>query len=837
MENKIKLVLSNAVILTGAEYIKSGKFNPFYENTGKLNLVVSLQLKDQYAELSKWEKLFVANFYGKNNNNIILEKPSQKETKYEKVREDIQSELQKLYTIADDEEYFKITMENNKDLENKFNNELKALESDGQKSNAEYFLNSKQQILNEWAQEFAKHQQEQYKHIVDYIKNTSYEPAFQVLMLRETLLQTYKKTKDEEGTKTIVGKRVQHKTIIDHMTLNEDVLSTIYNNLDNYSSFTNLYFAGIAILNKTMSQKSGISLDGIDTFGKGKWLKFEGKQSNKEKYIQNAQALSALVQDTPWCTKQLAASQLEQGDFFVFVDNENKPHIAVKMTGNEIDEVRGIKNGNAQELEEDYRPVALEFLTKNKDIRHGKEWLEKEEWNKRLITWKKKIHNKKTFSDEEIKQMLYDAFQFKDYKAHSGNSNKEALKNSLPKIKNQIAKFYNCKESEICLEDYLTFYDKVCEFKVIFGYADFRSPLMTTLGNLQFIYGDAHFRTPNLTYLGNLQRIGGNAYFNDSQITNLGNLQSVGGNAHFRESQIKNLGNLQSIGGTAYFNNSQITNLGKLQRIGGNASFSFSQITDLSNLKIISGNADFQNSQITNLGNLQSIGGNAFFSDSQITSLGFLKNIRGYADFRNSQITDLGNLQSIGGDADFTQSQITCLGNLQNIGGDADFTQLQITCLGNLQRIGGSANFICSQITDLGNLKSIGGNANFKISRIANLGKLEVIGKNAKFDGSNLTDLGNLKIIGGDADFTYSEITNLSNLQNIGGDANFSFSQITDFGKLKEIGGEVRFGNSKHDLWLKEKFEKEFYKDEKTKKFIRRKEFLPQNDKSLYCEI
>ena len=393
MKNKINSALSNAVILTGAEYIKSDKFNPFYENTGKLNLVISSQLKDQYAELSKWEKLFVANFYGKNNNNIVLEKPTKKETKYEKVREDIQSELDRLYAVAKDEEYFKITVEDNKFLEDNFNNQLKALESDGKKSDAEYLRNNKQEELKKMAKKFAETQQAEYKHIVDYIKNTSFEPAFKVLMLRETLLQTYKQTKDAEGTKTIVEKRVQHKTLTGHMTLNEDVLSTIYNNLDNYSSFANLYFAGVAISNKTMSQKSNISLDGIDTFGKGKWLKFEGKQFNKEKYIQNAQPLSALVQDTPWCTKQLASSQLEQGDFFVFVDNENKPHIAVKMSGNEIDEVRGIKNGNAQELEEDYRPVAIEFLTKNKDIKHGKEWLEKEEWNKRLITWKNRINN------------------------------------------------------------------------------------------------------------------------------------------------------------------------------------------------------------------------------------------------------------------------------------------------------------------------------------------------------------------------------------------------------------------------------------------------------------
>ena len=44
-----------------------------------------------------------------------------------------------------------------------------------------------------------------------------------------------------------------------------------------------------------------------------------------------------------------------------------------KMNGNEIDEVRGIQNGNAQELEEEYRDVALSFLENNQDIQNGKE--------------------------------------------------------------------------------------------------------------------------------------------------------------------------------------------------------------------------------------------------------------------------------------------------------------------------------------------------------------------------------------------------------------------------------------------------------------------------------
>lgn len=75
----------------------------------------------------------------------------------------------------------------------------------------------------------------------------------------------------------------------------------------------------------------------------GKWIKFDGRASDSKNYAENVIKLKTLVQDTPWCTKTLASTQLEQGDFYVFIDKDNKPHIAVKMNGNEIDEVRGIK--------------------------------------------------------------------------------------------------------------------------------------------------------------------------------------------------------------------------------------------------------------------------------------------------------------------------------------------------------------------------------------------------------------------------------------------------------------------------------------------------------------
>ncbi len=759
-----------------------------------LNLSLTNRIEQSFSQATIWEKIFIMNFYdGKTH---IL--PTQKETKYAKVRADINAELERLYTFAEDPKNFEIYVKDNKELEREFESEVKALQARGEGDSAERFQREKSTKMKEMAKNFSQQLHAEFKHIVDFIKTTEYEPAFKCLMLLETLHKTYKKDKDNEEEKTIVKPRDLHKSISGHMTLNDVVLKTIYNNLKDHSNFANLYFAGLELFNKSTSQKNEITLDGVQTFGMGKWLKFEGKQSNEKEYLKNAQNLASLVQDTPWCTKTLASSQLAQGDFFVFVDNSNHPHIAVKMSGNEIDEVRGLKGGNAQELEEEYRPVAIEFLTKNKNIQNGKEWLDKEEWNARLISYSKKIDDK-TLQKSDIPQLLKDLSQ-QDYKSHIENSNKTDLRN---KIRNNtfahsvIAEHFSCKVEEISFKKI----ERSPKYKIIWENADFHVLNITSLGNLEYIGGYANFIGSKITSLGNLEYIGGYANFRNSKITNLGKLKRIGGDADFRNSNITNLGNLEYIGGYADFIDSKITDLGNLEYIGGGAFFSDSQITDLGKLKRIGGDADFKNSKITDLGKLNHIGETANFIDSQITNLGNLEFIGGGAFFSGSKITDLGNLEFVGGNTFFSDSQITNLGKLKHIGRDANFIDSKITNLGNLEYIGRMANFRNSKITDLGNLNHIGGYADFIDSKITNLGNLKHIGGHAVFSNSQTTDLGKLKHIGGNAFFGNSQITNLGNLEYIGIHADFRDSQITDLGKLKEVKGKLFLDDKQRQLF------------------------------------
>jgi hypothetical protein len=413
---------------------------------------------------------------------------------------------------------------------------------------------------------------------------------------------------------------------------------------------------------------------------KGKWLKFEGGP-NAENINETATALSQLVQDTYWCTKTNALSQLRGGDFYVYVTDKT-PRIAIRMEGNSVGEVRG-NASSKQDLEPEMLPVAETFLKKNIPNNSGQKWLDSIAFNKKAKEFLERIS--KGIGEKEIMEFASIVSEGKKYNTDYGKNGFVERIENIFKDKN----YYN--------EDILD--------RVAFNVDEF-DPDKT-----EYLIGDANFGGSQITDLGQLKIITGSVDFALSMLESLGQLQSIGGNTYFAYSQITDLGQLQSIGGDANFRGSQIKSLGQLKIIGGSADFSLSQIKSLGQLQSIGGIVDFEGSQVTDLGQLQSIGGYAKFGDSQIKSLGQLQSIGRYAKFGDSQVTDLGQLQSIGGDAEFGDSQVKNLGQLQSIGGDAEFGDSQIKSLGQLQSIGRSAFFGDSQVTDLGQLQSIGGNA------------------------------------------------------------------------------------------------------------------------------
>ena len=572
-EIAIDLMIDNfSIILDGTLRVGDLLFNSIKQDL-KYKRYLSLNINNNIdnMNLSKWEKIFVVNYYNGKEHKM----PSH--DKYNKIKKDIELELNRLYSLVKNKEFFTINS-NSKEIVRKFENEIKKLIQKGEK--IEEFLRRKEDYLRELAEKFSEYLYEEYKNIVDCIKRTEYENAFKLMILRETLLKIYIRNKENGKSITMIKKRILNNSISSHLVINDLILDVLYKNIDNYDNFANLYFSALEIFDSMMDFNT-VKLDNIKTYGMGTWVKFDGKQSDEVNYLENANKLVLLIKYTTWCTKTLANYHLSEGDFYVFVDNFNKPHIAVKMKGNMIDEVRGILDELNQELEPEYRKVAMSFLEQNNMIENSQEWLEREKWNERLIGYIEKIDNG-IFEKKDISFLIDDYFK-KKYENHgfSDNLNKVNLKNRFYLIKDKFAQYFNCEEEEIYF------------------------------GNLEVVSDDI----PYTVVLGNVK-------FCCSEVKKLGNLKVIGGSVNFGGSKVESLGNLEMIFGDVKFKNSEVTDLGSLKVIYGKADFEGAKITNLGNLEMIFGDVEFYSSKVESLGLLREIGGNADFDGSKVVSLG-----------------------------------------------------------------------------------------------------------------------------------------------------------------------------------------------------------------------
>jgi len=599
-------------------------------------------------------------------------------------------------------------------------------------------LDNPQKRKELYIDKYAETQRETLGEWLSYLKLSEYSISLKYLLLKAVLNFNYDYKKNTLIKRT--NKTIRNFTPFDAGALGELIQSNSNSLLQDYTQ--------IQISNsKNILDKKEL----VKTSSGGTWLKFDGgAKTSKENILENSKELSQLVQNTYWCTKTNSKSQLDGGDFYVYVTENNGevfPRIAIRMNEDKVGEVRG-NNSSSQDLEIEMIPVAKQFLLNNIGNDSGGKWLDSIEYNEKAILLYDKLNESGLFKNsvEEFIELRRKENQYLlDYADRNGH---------VLRIEN----FINEEVQELPNK----FYKKG---EVIFDLVDFDVKLT------KIIIGD--FIDDELTDLGTLTAIGGDANFGNSKLTDLGNLTKIGGYADFENSLVTDLGNLTTIGGYANFENSKLTDLGNLTKIGGDANFENSKLTDLGNLTKIGGDAFFENSKLTGLGSIMTIGGDAFFKNSLVTDLENLTAIGGYANFERSLVTDLGNLTTIGGNARFGSSLVTDLGNLTTIGGDADFGRSLVTDLGNLTTIGGYANFENSKLTDLGNLTTIGGNAEFGRSKLTDLGNLTAIGGYARFGISLVTDLGNLTAIGGYADFGSSLVTDLGNLTTIGGDTDF----------------------------------------------------------------
>jgi hypothetical protein len=140
----------------------------------------------------------------------------------------------------------------------------------------------------------------------------------------------------------------------------------------------------------------------------GKWLKFDGGENAKD-ITGTANKLSQLVQNTYWCTKTNALSQLRGGDFYVYVTDDKNgeyvPRIAVRMEGDKVGEVRG-NASSKQDLEPDMLPVADKFLKEIIPIDSGKKWLDAIAYNNKVKDFTKKIENNSISKNDILEYLL-----------------------------------------------------------------------------------------------------------------------------------------------------------------------------------------------------------------------------------------------------------------------------------------------------------------------------------------------------------------------------------------------------------------------------------------------
>lgn len=271
-------------------------------------------------------------------------------------------------------------------------------------------------------------------------------------------------------------------------------------------------------------------------------------------------------------------------------------------------------------------------------------------WNNRLIYYNNLIDSN-NITDDHIPNLIKDlsnSFYQKKY-----NENYELLNENLIKIKDKLARFYNCNNDEICIGNYDGKYkiinnERVCSYKVILGSAYFNEYDITNLGELELILYNAVFEGSNINNMGNLKYIGRNAIFSNFRIFSLNKLKIIGNDAYFDGAVIRDMGDLSLIIGNAYFEYASIPSLKNLKAIGGSADLQNSSIFDLGELIFVGNDLILYYSPLQNTCKLQIVGGNAYLGGSDINSFNNLKIVwnKLYLDY--SKTKDLGNINMIG---------------------------------------------------------------------------------------------------------------------------------------------------------------------------------------------
>lgn len=583
--------------------------------------------------LNKWEIIYWQ------NNSVQINDPRETANV---LRSKYTSELQDYYNIANDPSFFAIDTNNNQELDRIVDIEISKLRRLSAKNNTEidkiYLAKYEEEKRGEIATICETKQRENYLNLVQVLQNADYEDAFKCLMLNDMLTKTYKMPDSknmEIDPKMKVNKRKIGQSIYGVMNLPKSALDYIYDNVDTYTLFGLLYRDAQIINNKDNIKDYKVTLDGINTFDKGYWIKIPSMLNDPLNFNENLNALQLLSFYTPWCTSigYFVNNQLQYGDFYAFLDYSNKPHIAITIQFEEINEVRGILCGSGQELEPEYKMVAYEFLEKNKHIENAEKWIERENLIDRLTRYISLMETGKV--DKINLEQFWTDYHKGDDMEHSDitsircqfqrelNSNakmKELLLDYLGLVKDD-----KYAGEEIYFGDNLrdiidnctklqnnstesTEYQKVVDItkvKVVVGELNLHHIKEIDLPNIELIFGNLICESGENIKLNGLKAVYGKLKGHSVHNLSLNNCKYISGTVNISQSKNIEAVSLEYIGGETALVYGKNSNLCNLVRVDGNLLLWEAQNVNFSNFEDANGAIDIYNVDLSNFPKLR----------------------------------------------------------------------------------------------------------------------------------------------------------------------------------------------------------------------------------------
>ena len=539
----------------------------------------------------------------------------------------------------------------------------------------------------------------------------------------------------------------------------------------------------------------------------GTWFTFLGKgNANDLEIKENAEKLTAFVQNTKWCTTSYALDQLvgtgsyqgQGGNFYVFAEkteNRLQPEIAIRMNHDLVGEISGTLEG--QNISPYYSEIAKRFCRLNIGNNSAEEYIDKLNYNIKVGDSIKRLEDEGMYPTimEDYLYVVKNQKGIGKGKYSENPTNIKFFQTVNTAISNLPNQFFQAEE--------------------------FADNLSNLTPNTRYYLGDLMLNDTNAFDLGNsnLYEILGNLTINNDS-TSFGQLKKIGGNLIIGSRTIQSFDSIELIGGELKFQgtNLGLTSFGNLTNYGGDIDCVsiFTNVISLGNLEECGNLIIGENSALESTGNLKKAKSIICNSSKEVAFPNLIE-VENQALFNKCQSTELPNLQSVGTNFSINGSRIKSFPNLTYIGANADFGNNFTKTTQNIERILGDVNLLNSRISEFTNLKYIKGKIEFKSSLIASLGSLERIdGGFILEENTKLIDLGNLTYIGGIcviknsalqslnklekiiqfAVFTNSSLKDLGNLESIGGSAYFDKTELKNLGKLKYVGGDtIKFGN------------------------------------------